>query len=132
MLVYKVLLHLISSANRTTTKMSDFLTPGVVFLARGSLSLVFPCALIAIVRYILDAHFDIQISILQIALAAATLGPATLVARYHYAQFNKRNRAAALGQRLAPKLTGGIGNVSRMMEMMEGMKNDMCGTCASF
>ncbi|KAF7967691.1 hypothetical protein HWV62_33339 [Athelia sp. TMB] len=109
--------------------MPAFLTPGAVFLARGALSLALPCALVAIARYILAAHFGVPLSAPQIALGAALLGPAAVVARHAYGQLHKRRRAAALGARLAPRLPGGIGNVDRLMQMMRSMEGDMCGQC---
>ncbi|KZP25071.1 cytochrome P450 monooxygenase pc-3 [Athelia psychrophila] len=109
--------------------MPDFLTPGVVFLARGALSLVFPCALIGILRYILDAHFGIPTSIEQISLAVAVLGPLVVVTKHYYGLLYKRRRAAALGTRIAPRLPGGIGNVDRLMQLANGQEADMCGQC---
>ncbi|KAF7967615.1 hypothetical protein HWV62_33667 [Athelia sp. TMB] len=103
-------------------------TPGVVFLARGALSLVFPCALTAAVLYILDAHYGISISIAHLALAASVLAPSAVVAKHWLGILHTRRRAAALGARLAPKLTsGGIGNFGKLMEMVKSMEGDVCG-----
>ncbi|KAF7969359.1 hypothetical protein HWV62_27478 [Athelia sp. TMB] len=103
-------------------------TPGVVFLARGALSLVFPGALTAAVLYILDAHYGVSISIGHLALAAAVLAPTAVVAKHWLGILHTRRRAAALGARLAPKLTsGGIGNFGKLMEMVKSMEGDVCG-----
>ena len=108
--------------------MPNLLTPGVVFLARGALSLVFPGALIAAVLYILDAHYGIAISIGHLALAASVLAPTAVIVKHWLGILHTRRRAAALGARLAPKLTsGGIGNFGKLMEMMRSMEGDVCG-----
>ncbi|KAF7969358.1 hypothetical protein HWV62_27476 [Athelia sp. TMB] len=107
--------------------MPDILTPGVVFLARGAISLVFPCALILAVRYILDAHYGIAISIWHIVLAVLVLVPTAVVARHWAGILHKRRRAAALGARLVPKLSGNIGNLNRLQELGDSMETEMCG-----
>lgn len=104
-----------------------FLTPGVVFLSRGFISFLFPCGIIAVVRYILDAHFGIFISFPYLALVAVVFVPIALVVRYWYRQLYTRRRAAALGARLVPKLPGKIGNVDKLMQLLRSMKHGYCG-----
>ncbi|KZP22481.1 cytochrome P450 [Athelia psychrophila] len=107
--------------------MPNFLTPGVLFLARGALKLVFPCVLIGILRYILDAHFGIAISIARIVLGAAALIPLAIAAKRGYGQLYIRRRAAALGAQIVPSLPGRIGNVDRLMQIVRSVEDDMCG-----
>lgn len=107
--------------------MLDFLTPGIIFLARGALSLIFPCTLIVTLRYILDAHYGVVISIGQIALAALVLVPTAVVAKHWAGILYKRRRAAALSARFAPKLSGGMGNLNRLKELASSMETEMCG-----
>ncbi|KZP18350.1 cytochrome P450 monooxygenase pc-3 [Athelia psychrophila] len=107
--------------------MPTFLTPGILFLARGAPKLVFPCALIGILRYILDAHFGITISIARIVLGAAVLLPLLLTAKRVYGLLYMKRRAAALGARLVPFLPGGIGNVDRLMRLVRSMDDEICG-----
>lgn len=107
--------------------MPSILTPGVLFLARSALDLVFPCTLIGILRYILDAHFGITISISRITLGVAALIPFMLAAKRVYALWYTRRRAAALGARVVPFLPGGIGNLDRLMTLVRNVDNDICG-----
>lgn len=104
-----------------------FLTPGIVFLGHGFLSILFPCGTIAVVRYILDAHFGIFVSLPCLALVAVVLLPIALMVRYWYGQLYYRRRAAAFGARVAPKLPGKFGNVDRLMQLIWSMKHGYCG-----
>ncbi|KAF7966888.1 hypothetical protein HWV62_36642 [Athelia sp. TMB] len=97
-----------------------FLTPGLAFIARGLISLILPCILIAGIRLFLAVQFHLVVPIwATIALSILAL-PFVLIARYQIHQYHHRRRAAALGARMAPTLVGNWpGNLDILLDAMQ-------------
>lgn len=105
-----------------------FLTPGVAFLGRGLISLLFPCAVIAGIRLILAIQFDLVVPTWGVVIASILIIPLVLVARYQWVQFHHRRRAAALGARIAPRLQGKWpGNLDILLDAMDKLQNSYIG-----
>ncbi|KAF7978575.1 hypothetical protein HWV62_45513 [Athelia sp. TMB] len=97
-----------------------FLTPGLAFIARGLLSLVFPFALIVGTRFFLAVQFDLVVPIWATIVLSIVALPVVLTARYQLLQYRHRRRAAALGARMAPTLVGKWpGNLDILLDAME-------------
>lgn len=81
-------------------------TPGLAFLGRALLSLAFPCAIIATIRFILNDHFGLSISTWSLAAGIAIGVPLMMAVRIGIDEVTQRRRAAALGARIAPRIQG--------------------------
>ncbi|KIM75713.1 hypothetical protein PILCRDRAFT_827008 [Piloderma croceum F 1598] len=82
------------------------LTPGVIFLTRSAVSLLFPCSIMVAVRYSLSHHFDIHVPMPVLVATIVIVLPCVAYARYGLVQMHQRRRAAALGARIASPLAG--------------------------
>ena len=82
-----------------------FFTPGVIFLTRSAVSLLFPCSIMVAVRYILSHHFDIYVPMRVLFATTVVVLPSVAYIRYGLDQMHRRRRAAALGARIACPLT---------------------------
>jgi len=104
------------------------MTPGVIFLSRTFLSLLFPCIVIATVRFILDDHFGIFIP-KRIVIATTVLGiPIITTIRLGWVQIKRRRRAAVLGARVPPMVTGKwLGNLDLLKEIANNIKHGYPG-----
>ena len=81
-----------------------FLTPGLLFLSRRLLSLVFLSVLIVAIRTTLNAYLSISIP-LWICVTTTVAGiPLVLTARVMLEELHHRQRAAALGARMVPRV----------------------------
>lgn len=105
-----------------------FLAPGVAFIARGLLSLVLPCTLIAGVRLFLAVRFELVVPIWATIVLSILGLPVVLIARYQLLQFRHRRRAAALGARMAPALEGKWpGNLDILLDAMDKLTKSYPG-----
>ncbi|KIM86025.1 hypothetical protein PILCRDRAFT_816571 [Piloderma croceum F 1598] len=104
------------------------LTPGIVFLSRAFLSLLFPCFVIAASRIILDNHFGIFIPKRFVIGATVLAIPIITTIRICWAQIKTRRRAAALDSRVAPTITGKwLGNFDIVKEIVKIVQHGYLG-----
>lgn len=97
-----------------------FLTPGLAFIARGLISLTLPCTLIAGIRLFLAVQFRLVVPIWATIVLSILAFPFVLIARYQFRQYRLRQRAAALGARMAPTLEGKWpGNIDILLGAIE-------------
>jgi len=101
-----------------------FLTPGVIFLARSAVSLLFPCSIMLAVRYILSHHFNIYVPTRVLVATTVVVLPIIAYIRYGLVQMHQRRRAAALGARiaspLASKWPANLDHLAALVKSAEG------------
>jgi hypothetical protein len=104
------------------------LTPGAIFLARGFLSLLFPCIVIAGVRFLLHTQFDVFIPTWVLVTGSLLSVPVVIVARIAWDEVYQRHRAAVLGARLVPRLVGRWpGNIDVLIDVIDKVINSYPG-----
>jgi len=105
-----------------------FLTPGAIFLTHSAVSFLFPCSIMASVRYILGRYFDIYIATPVLVAATVILLPLAAYIHYSLAQIQQHSRSAALGARVAPKLAGKWpANLDQLMALVNSLRNGYLG-----
>jgi hypothetical protein len=108
------------------------LTPGIIFLSRAFIYLLFPCLAIATLRIILDNHFGIVIPGRFVIGATVLAIPIITTIRLGWAQIKTRRRAAALDSRVAPTVTGKwLGNLDILKEIAKLAQHGYLGKRSS-
>jgi hypothetical protein len=103
-------------------------TPGLTFVGRALLSLLFPCTFIAGVQYILNNQFDIIIPTWFLITVALIGLPVVMAIRVGIDEIKQRRKATAMGARMLPRVSGKWpGNVDLVVRQLENWRNGYPG-----